>query len=135
MATRSDPKRRNRDLEPPVILLVEDEETVRRLARRLLEKHGFRVLMAESGEEALRICEDHPEIDLMLTDVIMPEMSGRELVRTVASRFPEIRILYISGYSEESGQESLGPSHDFLSKPFTAESLAAKVREVLDRDR
>jgi len=117
------------------ILLVEDEDTVRELARRVLERSGYRVLLARNGNEALELCGSHRgPVHLMLTDITMPQMSGPELAREAASRFPGLKIAYISGYSEANTKELPGPYGDLLGKPFTAEALIAKVREVLDRD-
>ena len=117
------------------VLLVEDEDAVRRLIQRVLESAGYRVLEAESPAEALRLCQRHPEpIDLMLTDVVMPLMSGRELASHTAALRPEMRVLYVSGYMEEviAHHGVLEPEIAFLGKPFAPEELTRKVREVLD---
>ena len=122
-------------LGPYTILLVEDEDSVRELARRVLERSGYRVLLARNGNEALEVCGSHRgPVHLMLTDITMPQMSGPELAREAASRFPGLKIAYISGCSEANTKELPGPYGDLLGKPFTAEALIAKVREVLDRD-
>jgi two-component system, cell cycle sensor histidine kinase and response regulator CckA len=118
------------------ILLAEDEEMVRRLAREVLEIYGYRVLVATGGSAALLICERHEgPISLLVTDVVMPEMSGRELAARLAHMRPEMKVLYMSGYTDASvaGQESLEDRSDFLQKPFTPAALARKVREMLDR--
>ncbi|HYB11880.1 MAG TPA: PAS domain-containing protein, partial [Myxococcota bacterium] len=117
------------------VLLVEDEDAVRRLIQRVLESAGYRVLDAENPTEALRLCEAHPDrIDLMLTDVVMPLMSGRELASRTAALRPEMRVLYVSGYMEEvmAHHGGLEPEIAFLGKPFAPEELIRKVREVLD---
>ena len=117
------------------VLLVEDEDAVRRLVCRVLESAGYRVFEAGTPLEALRFCEQHPEpIDLMLTDVVMPGMSGRELASLTATLRPEMRVLYVSGYMEEvMAQHGVrGPEIAFLGKPFAPEELTRKVREVLD---
>ncbi|HKE10255.1 MAG TPA: ATP-binding protein, partial [Myxococcota bacterium] len=117
------------------VLLVEDEDAVRRLVCRVLESAGYRVFEADTPLEALHFCERHPEpIDLMLTDVVMPGMSGRELATRTATLRPEMRVLYVSGYMEEvMAQDGVrGPEIAFLGKPFTPEELTRKVREVLD---
>jgi PAS domain S-box-containing protein len=110
------------------ILLVEDEPMVRRIARRTLEELGYRVLEAEDGERARKRLED-TAVDLVVTDMVMPGISGPELVEELRHSHPEIRVLFISGY--EGGPDSAPPSAPLLEKPFTPEQLAQKVREVL----
>jgi two-component system, cell cycle sensor histidine kinase and response regulator CckA len=117
------------------ILLVEDEETVRTLSHRALSTLGYSVLAASSGAEALRVAERQPgPIHLVLTDVVMPELGGRELVRQLAALRPGMKVLYISGYSDEAIAQHgvLDPGTAFLQKPFTPDRLASRVREVLD---
>ena len=118
------------------ILVAEDMETVRRLARTVLEATGYRVLLASDGTEALKICEEwQGAIHLLLTDVVMHSISGPELAVLVRRAHPETRILFMSGYSDRSLDE-VGPSGTdatFLQKPFTIEGLRAKVREALAR--
>jgi two-component system cell cycle sensor histidine kinase/response regulator CckA len=118
------------------ILLVEDERQVRALARRALESVGYRVLEAQSPSDALRIAAESPEpIHLLLTDVIMPEMSGRAVADAVRRVRPAVRILYMSGYPDDVAghvSELEGPGRRFLEKPFTGRVLARKVRETLD---
>jgi len=117
------------------ILLVEDETRVRKLIADVLTARGYRVLEATRGAEALRLCRRHQgQIDLAVVDVVMPEMSGPGLVRQLAAMEPRLRVLYISGYTEEAMVhhriESSGAA--FLQKPFLPDALARKVREVLD---
>jgi two-component system cell cycle sensor histidine kinase/response regulator CckA len=117
------------------VLLVEDQEMLRSLARRVLESRGYTVLDSGYGDEALRLAQAHAgPIHLLLTDVVMPNMSGPELARRFTPLRPEARVLYVSGYSaDERTLEQVGEgSGSFLAKPFTPHSLAAKVREVLD---
>ena len=117
------------------ILLVEDQEEVRNLVRRLLEARGYHVLVAASGHDALRLAAQHGEsFDVLVTDVVMPGMSGREVALLLAPAHPTMRVLYLSGYTDESivRHGMLEPGIAFLQKPFTAEALARKVREVLD---
>jgi nitrogen-specific signal transduction histidine kinase/CheY-like chemotaxis protein len=116
------------------ILLVEDDRGVRALARRVLELHGFRVLEADRGEDALQISERHEgPIHLLLTDVIMPGMSGRALADRLGTGHPETRVLFMSGYTDEAivHHGVLESGIAFLQKPFTPDSLARKVRETL----
>jgi len=120
------------------ILLTEDEPLVRTLARKVLELARYRVLVAASGAEALALAERHEgPIHLLLTDVVMPEMSGRELAHRLASLRPDARVLYMSGYADEAIAQHgvLDPGTAFLQKPFTPDGLARKVREVLDQPR
>ena len=118
------------------ILLVEDEAAVRELAARLLRRAGFQVLPAAHGGEALLICERHPgPIHLLLTDVVMPEMSGRELAERVVVARPETRVLFMSGYPDDDIVRH-GVTHHLaalIGKPLDAASLTRKVREVLDQ--
>ncbi len=116
------------------ILLVEDEGAVRELARDILEANGYEVLEARHGDEALAICERHSEaIHLMLTDVVMPGMNGRELAERLARLRPETKVLYMSGYTDNAIVIGgvLNGRAVFLQKPFTPDALARKVREVL----
>ena len=116
------------------VLLVEDEESVRELVRVTLASRGYKVLEAENGECGLRIADDFKErIDILITDVVMPGMGGRELAKRLLSLRPGINVLYLSGYTEDAvvTQGTLGPGTAFLQKPFTLQNLAKKVREVL----
>jgi PAS domain S-box-containing protein len=116
------------------ILLVEDQEEVRKLVRRILEGRGYHVLVAASGHDALRLTVQHAgTIDLLVTDVVMPGMSGREVALLLAPAHPKMKALYLSGYTDESivRHGMLDPGLAFLQKPFSAEALAGKVREVL----
>jgi len=117
------------------VLLAEDEEAVRRLAREILSGNGYRVLEAGNGREALLLSEAHRGvIHLLLTDVVMPKIGGRELGERIRHQRPDLRILYMSGFTDDAilrgGVEENGIP--FLQKPFTPEELARKVREVLD---
>jgi two-component system cell cycle sensor histidine kinase/response regulator CckA len=125
-------------LEPATILLVEDDAGIRELVYDILTTTDYRVFSASSGAEALQRCEQHPgAIDLLLTDVVMPGMSGHELAVQVLRRWPQVKILYISGYTDEilGRYGAVDASIAFLKKPFTPESLTRKVREVLLADR
>jgi PAS domain S-box-containing protein len=121
------------------VLFVEDEVALRDLMHRVLTKGGYRVLAAGDGLEALALVEGHPQrIDLVVTDVIMPRMSGPELAARLRARDPGIRLLYVSGYTADqlrSAQTDLGADATLLPKPFTSDGLLRKVREVLDRPR
>jgi two-component system, cell cycle sensor histidine kinase and response regulator CckA len=116
------------------VLLVEDEESVRELVRLTLASRGYKVIEAENGECGLRLAEDCKErIDILITDVVMPGMGGRELAKRLLSIRPGISVLYLSGYTEDAvaTQGALGPGTAFLQKPFTLQNLAKKVRDVL----
>jgi CheY-like chemotaxis protein len=118
------------------VLLVEDEALVRQLTHEILRRNGYRVLEAADGVEALAVVREYAgHIDLMLTDVVMPRMSGHELVEQARPVRPDMRILYVSGYSEEAiaRQGQLTQGIELLSKPFTPGVLTAKIRELLDR--
>jgi len=117
------------------LLLVEDEDSVRALARMTLQRQGYKVLEARHGGEALLLCERHPEpIHLLATDVVMPQMSGRELAERLLPLRPEMKVLYMSGYMDDAivRHGLLDASVPFLQKPYTPAALATKVREVLD---
>jgi two-component system, cell cycle sensor histidine kinase and response regulator CckA len=116
------------------VLLVEDEESVRQLIRETLAAKGYKVLEAEHGTAALEIAERHQTaIDILITDVVMPGMSGREVSTRLCAKRPNIRVLYLSGYAEDAivHEGVLDPQASFLQKPFTLQALARKVREVL----
>ncbi len=117
------------------ILLVEDEDTVRDLARDVLGARGYTVVEARDAAEALELCERHRgQIHLLLTDVVMPGITGRDLADRLAVLRPAIKVLYMSGYTDNAVVHHgvLDPGTEFLQKPFTPGVLAQKVREVLD---
>jgi PAS domain S-box-containing protein len=117
------------------VLLAEDEEQVRRMTRTILEMNGYRVLEASSGDEALATYKQHEgRIDLVITDVVMPQMSGRELAQSLEALRPGIKVLYVSGYTDDAivRHGLLDEGIAFIQKPFTPEAFSRKVREVLD---
>jgi two-component system cell cycle sensor histidine kinase/response regulator CckA len=117
------------------VLLAEDEEQVRRMTRMILEMHGYHVLEASGGAEALAIYKEHEgQIDLIMTDVVMPQMSGRELAQSLETLRPGIKVLYLSGYTDDAivRHGLLDQEVAFLQKPFTPDALLRKVRAVLD---
>jgi hypothetical protein len=116
------------------VLVAEDDEAIRLLARLALERHGYSVLMAKGGAEALEVVRGHRgPIHALVTDMLMPGMSGRELAAQVRVLRPDLRVLFVSGYSETAvgGDGELGEKSAFLEKPFTTEALARKVRQLL----
>jgi DNA-binding NtrC family response regulator len=115
--------------------LVEDEEALRKVARRALVEAGYTVLAAANGDEAIRACVEHVgDIQLLLTDVVMPGMSGRALAQSLSKTRPALKILYMSGYTDNAivHHGVLDAGTHFLGKPFTAGELARMVRDVLD---
>jgi PAS domain S-box-containing protein len=117
------------------VLLAEDEETVRRLAVRVLRRGGYEVLEAHDGEAALKVAEEHlPRIGLLVTDVVMPRLGGRDLAARLRALRPDLPVVYVSGYNEEAVHRHgvLDPGTSFVPKPFTADQLLATVRQVLD---
>jgi signal transduction histidine kinase len=114
------------------VLLVEDEDQIRHVARGILERHGYRVIECRSAGEALLVCERSTDpIDLLLTDVVMPQMTGPQLAERLASLRPGMRVLFVSGYTEGALRE-LSDRSAFLQKPLTVAAVTRKVREVLD---
>jgi len=121
-----------------VILLVEDEPLVRNLAARVLRQQGYKVLEAPDGAEAIALAREHANepLDLLLADVVMPKMGGRELADRLMTLWPDIKLLFTSGYTHKAVTEHglLDPEMAFLEKPFSVSGLVRKVREVLDRE-
>jgi two-component system cell cycle sensor histidine kinase/response regulator CckA len=117
------------------IVLVEDDESVRNLVQVMLESKGYNVLAAAGAQEAEQLCADRAgEVDLLLSDVVMPEVNGRVLAERLATVTPSLRVLFMSGYSDEAVYRhgEISPDASFIEKPFTDRTLARKVREVLD---
>ena len=119
-----------------VILLVEDEDAVRKLARLVLEASGYTVLESRNGREGLAMCEAHDgPIHLLVTDVVMPELGGRELSERALKLRPDIKVMFMSGHTEDVVlKEGVQGGTAFLQKPFTPAGLAQKVRDALDGD-
>ena len=119
------------------VLLVEDEKEVRSLAHRILSQQGYKILEAANGEEALQVAQEHAgeKIHLLLTDVVMPHMGGRDLAEKLKLFRPDIKVFYVSGYTDNAivHHGVLNPGTHFLQKPFSPKTLSQKVREVLDR--
>jgi len=116
------------------VLLVEDTESLREMIQRVLTGFGYSVLTANDGAQALAVSEAHPEnIDLLLSDVVMPGIGGPELAVRLRMRRPNIRVLLMSGYDEYSLSSSAGSFSSFIAKPFRPEALSKKIRELLDQ--
>lgn len=119
------------------ILVVEDEEEVRKLTARILRKQGYNVLEASRGKEAFSLCEEQEgPIHLMVTDVVMPGLTGAELAKRFTELYPETKVLYMSGYTSDRfaiGHGNLEKGMEFIEKPFSIDRLAKKIREVLDK--
>ena len=126
------------ELDPAeVVLVVEDEVIVRAPVCRMLRHLGYFVLEANNGEEALLVMQEyHSPIHLVITDVMMPEMDGRQLIAMLRDWYPQMRVLFISGYSPEhlQAQGGMVQGAAFLPKPFSMDALSRRVREVLDAD-
>jgi CheY-like chemotaxis protein len=120
------------------ILAVDDEETVLALVRTMLWRAGYTVLEASGGDEALRIASEHPvPIDLLLSDILMPDMNGYELADKLKAARPGMKILFMSGYRDKVLAESTGrrlTSVPLLRKPFTQHNLIEKIEQILERD-
>jgi two-component system cell cycle sensor histidine kinase/response regulator CckA len=117
------------------ILLVEDEDAVRTFSQRALGNKGYEVLAAESGDSALGLMEqlENKHLDLLITDVVMPGMDGPTLAQRMRQNNPNLKIIFMSGYTEDRLKDYMGPNTFFLPKPFTLKQLAGKVKEVLGR--
>ncbi len=118
------------------VLVVEDDDSIRNLSRKALQQRGYRVLVAENGEDAFRVSEEHGgSIQLMITDVVMPKMSGKETAERFQPLHPQMKVIYMSGYTDDAivHHGVLAAGLNFIEKPFTPEGLARKVREVLDK--
>ena len=118
------------------ILLVEDDEAILNLSKIILEKLGYTVLAAKTPVLALHLAEEHPgELHLLITDVVMPKMNGRALAEQLGATRPNLKCLYMSGYTADviTHRGILNGGVDFIQKPFSSDELAAKVRQVLDR--
>lgn len=120
--------------EGETVLVVDDEEMVRRLAVRMLLEEGYRVLEASSGDQAVRVLQrSSSRIDGVLTDVAMPGLNGRQLGDTILRCWPQVRVLYMSGFPVKRilADGALDPMAPFIQKPFTAEQLSRKIRHIL----
>ena len=118
------------------VLIVEDEESLRRIAQRILTAAGYTTICAANGEEAIAVLEAHDApVDLLLTDVVMPGMSGHELAARIKVTHPDLKVLFASGYLPDAfpNRAQLGEDVQFLAKPYSPSSLTSKVRDVLDR--
>lgn len=117
------------------ILLVEDEDAVRTFSSRALSNKGYKIVDAENGQAALEVMEkQNIELELLITDVIMPEMDGPTLAKHLRRLYPELKIIFMSGYSEDRFKEEFENNTHFIQKPFTLQQLAKKVKEVLDQE-
>ena len=115
------------------ILVVDDTDEVRNMVCRILSQHGYHVLEAADGTEALEVSEAHNHgIHLLLTDVVMPRMNGEELAQRLCTIIPRLRLIFMSGYMDAGSLRRSAGAATFLTKPFTAHTLTRKVRETLD---
>jgi two-component system, cell cycle sensor histidine kinase and response regulator CckA len=114
------------------VLLVEDEAMVRAVAERALARQGYQVLTADNGEAALEVLETSGRPDLLISDVVMPSMDGPTMVRHVRERYPDLPVLFMSGYAEEQLRKSIDLDRvAFLPKPFSVQQLAEATRDAL----
>lgn len=119
------------------ILLVEDEEAVRNIIINMLQRYGYKVIHAANGEEAIKVFEDNgckDQIKMVLTDMVMPQMTGVEMMAKIHKHAPEIKVLFMSGYTDNFvREEMIGPSSHFIQKPLSISQLTTKIREVLGK--
>jgi CheY-like chemotaxis protein len=135
IAARQEDRQANRGTE--TIMVVEDNTMLRDMAQKILERYGYRVLIAGSGDECLRRLTTHDgPVHLLLTDVVMPEMNGRELYARLAPLRPDLKVLYMSGYTDNVilHHGVLEAGIDFIQKPFSVQGLASKIRMLLDKN-
>jgi DNA-binding NtrC family response regulator len=116
------------------VLVVEDDPSMRRMAERILRRAGYAVETSPGGRDALRKLETDERFDMLLTDVVMPEMSGTELAGRAAALYPDLRILLMSGYVDRPGVGPVEDGAELLEKPFRADDLLGKVRDVLESE-
>jgi len=120
------------DPEKTTILLVDDEQSVRSIVMKILQRAKYKVLEAENGEAAIRISDSHPDkIDLLISDMYMPGLRGPEVAQALAPKRPGLRVLFMSGYAEKDSRAGVPFGANFLNKPFSGKELAAKVVEAL----
>jgi two-component system cell cycle sensor histidine kinase/response regulator CckA len=118
------------------ILIVEDEDSVRAFSARALRTTGYEVFEADSGDEALDVLEELDyKIDLMISDVVMPEMDGPTLLTKVRERMPELKVIFVSGYAEENVRQDIADNQsvEFLPKPYSLDQINTKVKDVLGK--
>jgi CheY-like chemotaxis protein len=118
------------------VLLVEDDESVRRLGKKILENAGYWVYEAKDGLEAMKMAEDlRDRIDLLVTDVVMPHMSGRQLAEKLKAVLPQLKVLFVSGYTDQAFAHfgDLTQGDGFLQKPFTAAGIIRRISEILQQ--
>jgi len=119
-----------------IILLVEDDKQVRTLVRLILERQGYRILEATTPQDAIQISDRTPDhVHLLLTDVVMPRMNGRELYERLRMSRPDMRVLFMSGYTEKAFAADAGPGVSLIQKPFEPAALTLRIREILDTRR
>lgn len=119
------------------ILLVEDDPAVRNLVTSMLEKHGYQVLVSQNPSDVAVICEKHSgQIHLLLTDLILPGINGRDVAKHVGTLRPDTKVLFMSGYTDDALIHTQGFDKEFafLQKPFSSGTLGTKIREVLDAE-
>src|SRR5580658_6235979 len=121
------------DEQSPKVLVVDDEPEIRKLVTAMLARNGYRVLSADSGENALRLFKSNPDTDLLLTDVVSPGMSGPMIADQISALKPDIKVLFMSGYdgTQVVQRYVVEKGYSLLTKPFSMEQLEAKVRAVL----
>lgn len=125
------------ETQPKTILVVDDEPEIRKLVTAMLTRNGYRVLTADTGENAVRLYHNNPEIDLLLTDVVAPGMSGPMIADQIAALNPDIKVLFMSGYDSTQVVQRyvVERGYSLLTKPFTIDELEQKVRQVLTGQR
>jgi CheY-like chemotaxis protein len=124
------------DEQSPKVLVVDDEPEIRKLVAAMLARNGYRVLSADSGENALRLFKSNPDTDLLLTDVVSPGMSGPMIADQISALKPDIKVLFMSGYdgTQVVQRYVVEKGYSLLTKPFSMEQLESKVRAVLSTD-
>jgi len=120
------------------VLIVEDDDVLRKLLQEVLQNYGYRLLVAENGEDALRVGKEHEgPIHLLLTDVVMPRMGGKKLAERLQPLYPRMKVIYMSGYTDKAivRHGVLAPELNFIQKPFALKNLGRKVRKVIESEK
>jgi two-component system cell cycle sensor histidine kinase/response regulator CckA len=114
-----------------MVMVVDDEPMIRKMVAAALATSGYRVVDAETPQQAIRMMDSHPALDLLVTDIVMPEVDGHELAERMRLKQPALKVLFMSGFEPENGPRQLAQGSDFLQKPFRITDLLDRVKQML----